>query len=50
VSDPRREPDDKGKKDDQYTNLAKRLRESGYLAELRIGRTLANAGWQVEHV
>jgi hypothetical protein len=34
---------------DQYRNLTNRLSQSGYPAELRIGRTLRNAGWQVEH-
>lgn len=43
------DPAAKGHGIDQYRNLANRLSQSGYPAELRIGRTLFNVGWEVEH-
>lgn len=43
------DPAASGKQIDQHHNLRSRIGMSGYPAELRIGRTLANAGWDIEH-
>lgn len=43
------DPARQGKRIDQIANLKRRLAQTGYPAELRIGRTLANNGWNVEH-
>jgi hypothetical protein len=47
--DAQNDPAAKGKKIDDLRNITNRLSQSGYPAELRIGRTLMSAGWQVEH-
>jgi hypothetical protein len=43
------DPASAGQKMDQHHNLASRLSLSGYPAELRVGRSLANVGWSIEH-